>query len=154
MGLVIIIGTGSLVYQSKKSAEEPMNPEIKNINVGTENGGLEVKVLDGEDDGDDMDEDGRVAPSVTPPPTPKPVQSSGITMSDVATHNTRTSCWSVISGGVYDLTSWIPNHPGGERSILSICGIDGTSKYNSKHGGQSKAGMILSGFKIGNLSTK
>lgn len=151
MGLVVVIGTGSLVYQSKKTAEQPVNPEVKNINVGTENNGLEVTVLD--DDSDDMDEDVRVAPSVTPPPAPKPVQPSGITMSDVATHNTRTSCWSVINGGVYDLTSWIPNHPGGEKSILSICGIDGSQKYNREHGGKQKPTTILAGFKLGNLST-
>jgi len=47
-----------------------------------------------------------------------------ITLAQVAVHSSRTSCWSAVNGSVYDLTSWIPNHPGGEEAILWMCGID------------------------------
>jgi len=66
----------------------------------------------------------------------------------VAEHNSRESCWTIINDSVYDLTSWIPNHPGGEEAILQLCGIDGSIKFNEKHGGSSKQEMILSGFKL------
>jgi cytochrome b involved in lipid metabolism len=69
----------------------------------------------------------------------------------VATHNLRSSCWSAINGSVYDLTSWIPNHPGGERAILSLCGTDGSDAYNGQHGGSSRTATILGGFKLGAL---
>jgi cytochrome b involved in lipid metabolism len=80
------------------------------------------------------------------------ISSGSISLLTVAKHNSRSSCWSAINGGVYDLTSWIPNHPGGERAILSLCGIDGSDLYNGQHGGRSKIMTILSGFKIGTLS--
>lgn len=78
---------------------------------------------------------------------------SGITSATVALHNSRTSCWSTINGNVYDLTSWIPEHPGGEQAILQLCGTDGSAKYNGQHGGAPKQAAILSGFKIG-VATK
>lgn len=72
-----------------------------------------------------------------------------ITRADVAMHASRESCWSIISGNVYDLTSWIPQHPGGEGAILKICGTDGSAAYDGKHGGAAKQAAILVGFKIG-----
>ena len=75
-----------------------------------------------------------------------------ITLAQVATHNSRTNCWSAINGSVYDLTSWIPNHPGGEGAITGLCGIDGSIRYNSQHGGKSKPAMALAGFKVGVLA--
>lgn len=74
---------------------------------------------------------------------------SNISLAEVGQHNSKASCWATINGNVYDLTSWIPQHPGGERAILQICGIDGSSKFNHQHGGATKQAMILAGFKIG-----
>src|SRR5882724_3561566 len=48
--------------------------------------------------------------------TPKP---GTYTLADVARHRTQSSCWTTIDGNVYDLTSWIPQHPGGEAAIVS-----------------------------------
>jgi cytochrome b involved in lipid metabolism len=79
-------------------------------------------------------------------------ENTSITSAQVTQHNSRSSCWSIIDGNVYDLTSWIPNHPGGEQAILSICGIDGAQRYNAKHGGNSKITKILGGFKIGTFA--
>lgn len=73
------------------------------------------------------------------------------TMNDVAKHNSRQSCWTVIKGDVYDLTSWINKHPGGEEKILRICGKDGTEAFNRKHGGEQKPEQILEQFGIGKL---
>lgn len=70
-------------------------------------------------------------------------------MDRVPSHNSRESCWTIINGAVYDLTSWIPMHPGGERAILQLCGTDGSAKFNAQHGGQTKQATVLAGFKIG-----
>lgn len=75
----------------------------------------------------------------------------GITMEEVATHSTRTDCWSVINGGVYDLTSWVPQHPGGEQAILGLCGTDGSARFNGQHAGGQSQLAILAGFKIGEI---
>lgn len=73
----------------------------------------------------------------------------GITRMTIASHNSRQSCWTIINGNVYDLTSWIPQHPGGEQAILQLCGTDGSDTFNGQHGGAPKQAQILSGFKIG-----
>lgn len=54
------------------------------------------------------------------------------TVSDVAKHNTESDCWTIISGNVYDITSYIPYHPGGAE-ILRACGTDGTTLFNTRH---------------------
>jgi len=77
---------------------------------------------------------------------------TGLTLADVAAHNTRADCWTVINGGVYDLTSWIPQHPGGEAAILGLCGTDGSARFNGQHGGAATQAAILAGFKIGDLA--
>jgi cytochrome b involved in lipid metabolism len=82
-------------------------------------------------------------------PTPAPTTPS-YTIAQVATHSNASSCWSAIGAGVYDLTSWINNHPGGAQAILSICGKDGTSAFNNQHGGQSRPAQELAAFFIGN----
>ena len=83
--------------------------------------------------------------------TPKPTTKT-FTMADVALHADITSCYSVINGSVYDLTTWIPKHPGGERAIKSICGKDGSDGFNGKHGGKPQPESTLASFKIGVLA--
>ncbi|MCF7843374.1 cytochrome b5 domain-containing protein [Candidatus Gracilibacteria bacterium] len=73
-------------------------------------------------------------------------------MVDVATHKDATSCYSIISDSVYDLTMWVNLHPGGKDKILSICGIDGTERFMKKHKGGEKFMDILTRYKIGELS--
>jgi len=72
-------------------------------------------------------------------------------LKEVEVHNSKESCWSVIRGNVYDLTSWISNHPGGEKAILKICGKDGTQLFEKQHGGKEKPEKILSQFEIGKI---
>ncbi|KAH8594950.1 FMN-dependent dehydrogenase-domain-containing protein [Bisporella sp. PMI_857] len=52
---------------------------------------------------------------------------------EVAKHQTRQSCWVVIQGKIYDLTSFIDEHPGGAQSILRFAGKDGTEEYEGFH---------------------
>jgi len=85
------------------------------------------------------------------PPTTITKAPNTYTLADVATHNTATSCWSAINGGVYDLTSWINQHPGGAQAILGLCGRDGSAAFNDQHGGQRRPANELAGFQIGTL---
>ena len=73
------------------------------------------------------------------------------TMEEIAKHNSKESCWTVIRGKVYDLTSWIDKHPGGADKILRICGKDGTDLFVKQHGGKEKPEKILEDFEIGTL---
>lgn len=87
--------------------------------------------------------------------TTKNTETSGtptFTMAEVATHTTLESCYTVISGTVYDLTLWVNLHPGGKNAILSICGIDGTERFMNKHKGGDKFMAILERYKIGKVT--
>jgi cytochrome b involved in lipid metabolism len=89
----------------------------------------------------------------TPAKTTPAAQSLGTyTLAQIAQHSTSSSCWSAINGGVYDLTSWIGQHPGGQGTILSICGKDGSAAFNGQHGGQRRPASELAGFQIGTLT--
>jgi cytochrome b involved in lipid metabolism len=81
-----------------------------------------------------------------------PVTPTTYTLAQVAIHKDATSCWSAVKGSVYDLTSWIGKHPGGDKAILSICGKDGTSAFEKQHGGMQQQEAQLATFKIGALA--
>jgi len=76
------------------------------------------------------------------------------TMEEVAKHNSKESCWSVIRGKVYDLTNFIYKHPGGADKILKICGKDGTDLFVKMHGGKKTPEEILKSFEIGVLKSQ
>lgn len=78
--------------------------------------------------------------------------SQGYTMTDVAHHNSASSCWSAINNTIYDLTDWVDHHPGGRAAILMICGKDGSPLFNMQHGGQSRPNAILEKYKLGSLT--
>ena len=80
-----------------------------------------------------------------------PNKSKSFTMAMVAMHNTQTSCWTTIGGKVYDLTTWISQHPGGASAILSLCGIDGTQAFQQQHGGQGRPERELASLLLGDL---
>lgn len=107
-------------------------------------------------------------PSVTPAPAPTPTPSAaatsnpapaptlaptktGYTMAQVRANNSASNCWSVIDDSVYDLTKWINSHPGGSGAIVGLCGRDGSSTFNSRHGGQSSPKSTLAGYLLGPL---
>ncbi|EGX91753.1 L-lactate ferricytochrome c oxidoreductase [Cordyceps militaris CM01] len=52
---------------------------------------------------------------------------------EVARHNTADSCWVILYGKVYDVTSFLSAHPGGSRIILSLAGQDATEDYDPVH---------------------
>lgn len=122
-GFIIVVAIGGLVLWQKNSASEPLAHVVSPVSSGAKETNKEIQKM-----------------------------ASIFTPAQVAEHNSRTSCWSIINGSVYDLTSWIPNHPGGERAILQLCGIDGSEQYNGKHGNARRPAAILAGFKIGILA--
>jgi cytochrome b involved in lipid metabolism len=93
------------------------------------------------------------APSVRPSTTVAPsVAPASYTMAQVSANKTAAKCWSVISGNVYDLTTWINAHPGGAGAIISLCGSDGTQDFLAMHRNQSKPESRLSAFLLGPLA--
>jgi cytochrome b involved in lipid metabolism len=87
----------------------------------------------------------------SPVASPAAATTKTFTMADVLTHNNKDDCYTTVRGSVYDVTSWIYKHPGGAEKILALCGKDGTSAFEGKHGGQARPETELASFKIGEL---
>lgn len=73
------------------------------------------------------------------------------TMDMVRTHDGEESCYTVVDGKVYDVTSAITNHHGGKFAILKMCGIDATELFTNKHGKSERAQDDLADLYIGDL---
>ncbi|KAI0639264.1 FMN-dependent dehydrogenase-domain-containing protein [Trametes polyzona] len=54
-------------------------------------------------------------------------------LDEVAKHNSQSSCWVIIKDKVYDVTEFLPDHPGGAKIILKYAGKDATSAYEPIH---------------------
>ena len=96
-----------------------------------------------------------IAPTSATPGTASSSVSAGATatytVADVATHNNASSCWTIVNGKVYDVTSFITKHPGGQKSILKMCGTDGTANFTAQHGGKRGPEAALAKQQIGTL---
>ena len=55
------------------------------------------------------------------------------TYDEVQQHRSQDSCWVVLYGNVYDVTSFLPEHPGGSKIILQLAGTDATEEYDPIH---------------------
>lgn len=73
------------------------------------------------------------------------------TFSEIAMHNTRADCWMSIGDKVYNVTSFIDLHAGGEV-ILSGCGTDATAMFASvREHAKASVDALKSKFEIGSL---
>lgn len=91
--------------------------------------------------------------------TAKPSSQSGssqgsktYTISDVAKRNTESNCWLIINNKVYDVTSYINQHPGGAIRITDYCGKEATQAFATQGGeGQHSpnTSSILNTYLIG-----
>ncbi|ESZ90205.1 putative mitochondrial cytochrome b2 [Sclerotinia borealis F-4128] len=56
-----------------------------------------------------------------------------LTGQEVAEHNSGESCWVIVHGKAYDVTEFLPEHPGGPKIILKYAGKDATEEYAPIH---------------------
>ncbi|CAL5875300.1 uncharacterized protein PFLUO_LOCUS9605 [Penicillium psychrofluorescens] len=56
-----------------------------------------------------------------------------LTGAAVAQHNSRDSCWVIVHGKAYDVTEFLPEHPGGQKIILKYAGKDATEEFDPIH---------------------
>ncbi len=96
--------------------------------------------------------DTMVDSNTSEPASTSEMMKTDYTLADVAKNNTPASCWTIINGSVYNVTSYIPNHPGGPAEISQICGGD-SSELFAKPAQHVSGGAkdILAQFEIGKL---
>jgi cytochrome b involved in lipid metabolism len=73
------------------------------------------------------------------------------TKAQVSAHASTSDCWTIIGRSVYDITAYVPRHPGGVSQIARICGRKGTALFNGQHGGDGGVGSTLAAYRIGRL---
>ena len=77
-----------------------------------------------------------------------------LTTATVATHNSISDCWLIIENKVYDVTAYIPFHPGGTNTIRNNCGKESTQAFATRGGEGShsqSAWNMLNNYLLGNL---
>lgn len=54
-------------------------------------------------------------------------------MEELSRHNTKYDCWTAYNGKVYNISNYLPYHPGGEKKLLIGAGKDCTKEFNKYH---------------------
>lgn len=73
------------------------------------------------------------------------------TYDEVQQHRSAESCWVVLYGNVYDVTSFLPDHPGGSKIILQLAGTDATDEYDPIHPPGTLEGSLPAEAKLGSF---
>ncbi|PYH35108.1 putative cytochrome b5 reductase [Aspergillus neoniger CBS 115656] len=71
-------------------------------------------------------------------------------LEEVGSHNSKVDLWVAIHGKVYDVTSYVKDHPGGADLLIDVAGQDATAAYEDV-GHSEDANEILESFLIGTL---
>lgn len=56
-----------------------------------------------------------------------------VTPSMLKEHNKKDDAWSAFNGKVYNITPYLPFHPGGEKELMRVAGRDGTKLFALTH---------------------
>jgi cytochrome b involved in lipid metabolism len=71
-----------------------------------------------------------------------------LTPMEISKHITEQSCWMLMGNKIYDVTSYLSQHPGGRNSILQYCGKDGAAAFTGlPH--SSTAEQLLASYYVG-----
>jgi cytochrome b involved in lipid metabolism len=148
--LVILVGAGCAKTSSPTVEDqqkvESSDKQIVNTDVGNKTKNEVDNKVESENTSKPVIE---TKPST--PVTPADIGKSMLTVGEVAKHNTSANCYIVVRDSVYDVTKFIPNHPGGPERIIPLCGKDATSAFTGQHSGQPQPEAALASFKIGAL---
>ena len=78
-----------------------------------------------------------------------------ISSTTLAKHNSQSDCWVSYKYKVYDITAFLPKHPGSIAAILKYCGSaeDFENAFTKKHGTSKvstlmKVGVLIGDFEI------
>mmetsp|Transcript_23865 Transcript_23865/g.74601 ORF Transcript_23865/g.74601 Transcript_23865/m.74601 type:complete len:445 (-) Transcript_23865:37-1371(-) len=80
---------------------------------------------------------------------PKTRELRDFTLEEVAKHNSRDSCWIIIHDHVYDVTTWLTSHPGGDYMLLNVAGKDASDAFDAYH--QKRVRGMLKRHQIGSI---
>lgn len=81
-------------------------------------------------------------------------QQPEISTDELAKHSSLTDCWVVYKGEVFDITEFIPKHPGGKSVFSSLCGSPDKFEvaFVGQHGFSKVDILVLEAKLIGKLA--
>lgn len=68
---------------------------------------------------------------------------------EVGKHNQKSDCWVIVHGKVYDVTSFLDQHPGGSAIILKYAGKDATKAFDPIHPSDTLTKYLPQEFHLG-----
>merc|ERR1712137_364517 len=89
------------------------------------------------------------APPAPPVSPPSVTATSGLTVDAVAGHNTESDCYVIIDDHVYNVTDFLPDHPGGKRAIMLYAGKDATEEFDMLHDRKVLTKYLTSAQRLG-----
>lgn len=97
-----------------------------------------------------------IKPATTKTQLKQQTPSGEFTSVQVAGHSSFSDCWLIINNNVYDVSSFLGEHPGGASTIIPYCGKEATRAFDTQDrgigGGHSNsASVLLQGYLIGTL---
>lgn len=96
---------------------------------------------------------GTLAPNPNAQTTP--AASRVYSLKEVASHSSAADCWMAVHGKVYDVTTYLPNHPSRPEVIEPWCGKEASEAYDTKTRGRrhsEQADRQLERFLIGSFA--
>ncbi len=98
---------------------------------------------------------GEAPPTTLPPPLP-PNWIGPITRAELGRHAVEQSCWLLIDGKVYDVSTYLRRHPGSKLPVLKACGKEATQDFLTQGGRGSrhsyKAASLMQEYLIGEIA--
>ncbi len=86
-------------------------------------------------------------------PLSKVQEQSSISSTELSIHNSENDCWTAYEGKVYDITDWLPKHPGSSLVIIPYCGTSDEfeSSFIGQHGKSKVEKLMQEGTFKGDL---
>jgi len=71
-------------------------------------------------------------------------QPEAISVQELSIHSSRDDCWVAYEGNVYDITDFLPRHPGTPEAIIPYCGTSNEfeAAFVDQHGTSKVTGLM------------
>ncbi len=109
---------------------------------------------DEDEDEDEIEDDEEDDDSISTTITPSSNQTNkSVILTELSNHNAKSDCWVAYGGKVYDITSFLPKHPGSSAAIQPYCGTADEFKaaFENKHGTSKVSNLMKMGVLIGDF---
>ncbi|MBI5456145.1 cytochrome b5 domain-containing protein [Candidatus Kaiserbacteria bacterium] len=161
LAVVIILAAGGVFFWQYQKADVPLQESNQQQNAAGNPFGDGARTVgnldDDENETEDEDEDGMTGTnagggtgSTGGGGTPGAI----VTRATLSTHNKVADCWIAYKGVVYDITNWLPRHPGSAGAIAPYCGKaeEFSAAFNKQHGTSKETRLKQEGTVEGTLS--